>query len=40
MSLGQLFHATAGRVAGKTALICGAEAVSYAELDLRARGVA
>ncbi|MEO8369846.1 MAG: AMP-binding protein, partial [Candidatus Solibacter sp.] len=40
MRLGPLFHATAGRVAAKTALICGAETVSYAELDLRSRGVA
>jgi len=40
MSLGHLFQTTAGRLASKTALICGNEAVSYAELDLRARGVA
>ncbi len=33
MNLGDLLHATAGRHPQKTALVCGAEAVSYGELD-------
>ena len=40
MHLGNLLHATAGRYAQKTALICGEESVTYQELDHAARRLA
>jgi long-chain acyl-CoA synthetase len=40
MSLGQLLQATANRLGGKTALICGDEVVSYQELDRVSRALA